>query len=424
MGILLYNLTTRLYFFAIRLAALWNEKARHWYQGRVGVFERLEAISEAQMIDKQRLVWMHCASLGEFEQGRPVLEALRRQYPEWRILLTFFSPSGYEIRKNYPIADWVAYLPSDTAANANRFMETVRPDLAIFVKYEFWYHYLAKLQAQQIPTLLISAIFRPTQPFFKWYGGLHRQMLGAFRIIFVQDQGSQSLLSNFGFNEVEVVGDTRVDRVIEIAAKPLELPLVKGFCGDAPVLVCGSTWPADEAILNQIFSNPIFNEWRFILAPHDVQSAHLQAIESKLPVSFVRYSNWREEIAPQTRLLLIDNIGLLSSLYQFARIAYIGGGFGQGIHNTLEPAAFGVPVVFGPKYKKFEEAKWMVEHGGGFQVTNAADLTTILLQLSENQAYNTSASMVKQFINDKSGGTNKVVETVGSIFSQSVNDTC
>ncbi|MBK9016077.1 MAG: 3-deoxy-D-manno-octulosonic acid transferase [Saprospiraceae bacterium] len=415
-GKLGYNLLTQAYFLGIRLAAFRNEKAKLWVKGRVGVFEKQAIEIPLKRRVNQRLVWMHCASLGEFEQGRTIIEALKKQHPEVLVLLTFFSPSGYEIRKNYPFADWVFYLPADSKSNAQRFLALVKPDLAIFVKYEFWYHYLTNLKQLQIPTLLIAAIFRPTQPFFKWYGGLHRKMLSCFSEILVQDIGSQERLTGINFLNVQVAGDSRVDRVLEIAKHPKDLPLVKKFCGDAPVLVCGSTWPADEAILNPIFTHEKFKNWKFILAPHDVQPAHIQAIESKLEVPSCRFSQLENSDFSAVRLLLVDNIGLLSSLYFFGKIAYIGGGFGQGIHNTLEPAAYGLPVVFGPKYRKFEEAVWLVEHGGGFVVRDENELQEVLAQLTNPEKQSMASKAAKSYVQMKSGATQTAMRSVNSLL--------
>lgn len=414
MQLLLYNLLTGAYFLGIKIAAIWNPKAKQWVQGRVGLWEDIKRRITLQRVDGQQLVWMHCASLGEFEQGRPVLEALRKERPAIKILLSFFSPSGYEIRKNYPHADWVVYLPADSANNAQRFLNAVQPDLAIFVKYEFWHHYLTHLKSRKIPTLLISAIFRTEQPFFKWYGGLHRNMLHCFSAILVQDEASLQLLNKLGVTHVQVAGDTRVDRVVEIAAHPIPLPAVAQFCGDSPVMLCGSTWPPDEAMLNEVFASAQFKKWKFILAPHDVQPAHLQAIESKLTVPFLRFSQLEQYQDSKARLLLVDNIGLLSSLYAFGKIAYIGGGFGQGIHNVLEPAAFGLPVLFGPKFGKFEEANWMVKQGGAFVVGNQIDLIASLAKLLETELLNDASSKLLSYIQMRSGATVLALREIGS----------
>ncbi len=416
LGQLGYDLLTQAYFLGIRLAAFRNEKAKLWVKGRVGVFEKLAAEIPLKRRVNQRLVWMHCASLGEFEQGRTVIEALKKQHLEVLVLLTFFSPSGYEIRKNYPFADWVFYLPADSKSNARCFLSLVKPDLVIFVKYEFWYHYLTNLKQRQIPTLLIAAIFRPSQPFFKWYGWLHRRMLSCFSEILVQDVGSQQLLSKINLQNVRVAGDSRVDRVLEIAKHPKDLPFVKEFCGNAQVLIFGSTWPADEAILNPIFTSDKFNDWKFILAPHDVQPAHIQAIESKLKIPFCRFSQLGNADLSATRLLLVDNIGMLSALYFFGKIAYIGGGFGQGIHNTLEPAAYGLPVIFGPRFRKFEEAVWLVEHGGGFVVRDDNELREVLAQLTNPEKQSMASKAAKTYLQMKSGATQTAMRSVNSLL--------
>ncbi len=415
---LIYNLVTQSYLLGIKLAAIRNEKARLWKQGRVAVFEKIAAGISAKRTDNQRLVWMHCASLGEFEQGRTVMEALKKQHPEVQILLTFFSPSGYEVRKNYPHADWVFYLPFDTKSNATRFLELVRPDLAIFVKYEFWYYYLTLLKVRKIPTLLISAIFRPSQPFFKWYGWLHREMLGCFDEILVQDEASLELLGKINLKNVTLAGDNRVDRVLEIAKHPSALPLVELFCGDASVLVCGSTWPADEALLNPIFTHENFKDWKFILAPHDVQPARLKEIESKVAVKTIRFTQLSNANHSEARLLLVDNIGLLSSLYGYGKIAYIGGGFGQSIHNTLEPAAHGLPVVFGPKYHKFEEAVWLVEKGGGFVVRNGEELICVLENLTNPVQQQKAAVATKQYFVQRAGATQQVMDMLNTLLNR------
>lgn len=414
----IYNLLTQSYLLGIKLAALQHKKARFWVQGRVGVFEKLATEIAAKRIDNQQVVWMHCASLGEFEQGRTVIEAPKNQHPKVLVLLTFFSPSGYEIRKNYPLADWVFYLPFDSKSNANRFLYLVQPDVAIFVKYEFWFHYLTTLRERKIPTLLISAIFRPSQPFFRWYGALHRQMLGCFDEILVQDEGSLQLLGKLNLKNVTVAGDNRVDRVLEVARHPKPLPLVKAFCGDAPILVFGSTWPADEAMIYPIFTQEAFRDWKFMLAPHDVQSARIQEIESNLEVATIRFSQLGNANPSKARLLLVDNIGLLSSLYFFGKVAYIGGGFGQSIHNTLEPAAHGLPVVFGPKYHKFEEAVWLVKNGGGFVVRDGKELISVLENLAIPALQQKAATFAKSYITTRAGATQQVMDRLNLLLTR------
>ncbi len=397
MAVWLYNLITGTYFLSIKLAALFSEKAKLWVFGRQDYFKKLETAFQKK--DKNKpLLWMHCASLGEFEQGRTVLETLRKEQPTIQIFLTFFSPSGFEIRKNYPVADWIFYLPSDTASHAEKLLDIVQPTMSIFVKYEFWYHYLSTLKKRQIPTFLIAAIFRKKHPFFQWYGGMHREMLTCFTKIFVQDQSSLELVSSVTKNPVLLAGDTRVDRVAEIAKTPVEFPLVKEFCGENPILVCGSTWPEDEKLIHHFVQAPEFQKWKIILAPHDIQSARIQAIERQFQGDVLRFSQLEKQAGQgrgPARILLIDNIGILSKLYRFAQVAYIGGGFGTGIHNTLEAIAYSVPVIFGPNHEKFAEALWLKEHSGGFSIQNEKELLDIMQFLQvENNA---KSSGVKAF---------------------------
>ena len=414
MLIFLYNFLTRLYFTAIWLASFFNEKARQWVAGRRGVFEKLE-LDFASRLPDEKLVWMHGASLGEFEQGRTVIEALKKERPGIRVLLTFFSPSGYEIRKNYEHADWVFYLPSDTADHARRFIDIVKPDLAIFVKYEFWYHYLAALKQRKIPTILIAAAFRSEQPFFRWYGPLHRRMLACFTRIFVQNETSVQLLSRVTSIPVEIAGDTRVDRVLEIVQQPREFPVLEKFGGSAPVIVCGSTWPDDEAVIFEVMRSEIFREWKIVLAPHDVQVAHLQQIDKKAPFSTVRFSQagkLDDKKLGTVKMLVIDNVGMLAWLYQFGRVAYVGGGFGKGIHNTLEPVAHGIPVIFGPKFGKFEEAKFLVKNGGGFSVHDVQSLEILLRQLADPGFYQKACVRAGDFVRENRGATAQVASFI------------
>lgn len=414
MQVWIYNIALQSYFAIINIAACFgSRKAKDWVAGRKGYWQTLSAVMANKRQEGQPLVWMHCASLGEFEQGRPVIEALKQEDPRLFLLLTFFSPSGYLVRKDYPMADHVAYLPSDSAKHAKSFLRIVNPSLAIFVKYEFWWHFLFQLKQQGVRTVLISAIFRQGQPFFKWYGSLHRKMLACFQLIFVQDEASKFLLEQVGFiDNVVLAGDNRVDRVLAIAKRPMDLPLVAQFCGNSPILVCGSTWAPDENLLRVLFSNKAFQQWKFILAPHDVLPERLLEIESSLEIPTVRYSHYEKSAKGNESILLIDNIGMLSSLYNFGTIAYIGGGFGQGIHNTLEPAAHGLPILFGPKHKKFEEAKWFVKHGGGFVVRDTAEILKVFTKLQEERTRATAAQTVAKFIEARSGATKLVMERI------------
>lgn len=352
---------------------------------------------------------MHCASLGEFEQGRPVLESLRAQYPNHKFLLTFFSPSGYEVRKNYPGADLIAYLPMDSKVNATRFINLVNPQLVIWVKYEYWYYYLTALKKKAVPVLLISGIFRRDQPFFKWYGRLHQYMLESFDQLFVQNEASRQLLTEIGFKKVTVNGDTRFDRVAEIAAGFQPIPAIETFCGNHPVIVAGSTWEADEEELDH-YANT-HTKIRFIIAPHEIDEPHLQDIE-QLFKHTIRFSEWNKTLQadPSVNTLIIDNIGMLSKLYHYATITYIGGGFGKdGVHNVLEAAVYGKPVVFGPVYDKFIEAAELVEAGGGISIETALELEEEFNDLLSNkEAYEKAASSAAQYVASKTGATKAV----------------
>jgi len=381
-----------------RIAALFHPKAKKWVAGRRDWHARISSGFEK----KGRVLWIHVSSLGEFEQGRPVIEAFRERFPGWQVVLTFFSPSGYEVRKNYPHADLVCYLPADTRRNAGDFLDLIRPDAAIFVKYDFWANYLFELKNRSVPTLLVSALFRPGQPFFRWYGGLWRQMLGCFTQIFVQNEASAALLRGAGFRAVTVAGDTRVDRVLALAT-----PSPPPREGMGAGVIAGSTWPADEDILLPMLHDPAFAHLRWIIAPHEPSEKHLAQLLPRIARTWVRHSAW--DGAP-TEVLVIDSIGLLNTLYRYGRVAYIGGGFGKGIHNTLEPAAFGLPVIFGPKYEKFEEARQFVARGGAFPVCNAAELMEVLKKLEDPEFYQKASAAVAGYLEESRGATEKVLE--------------
>lgn len=328
----------------------------------------------------ERRIWIHCASLGEFEQGRPVIEAIRKQYPAYKIVLTFFSPSGYEIRKDTPLADYVFYMPLDGKKKSKRFLELVDPVMAIFVKYEFWFYYLCYLSKRKTPTFIISAAFRKDQGFFQWYGGLFRKMLRNFNHVFVQDQQSKDLLAGVGISEkVTVSGDTRYDRVAEIADNVKQFPVVEQFANGNKLLVAGSTWPDDEKMLKESLSSMPEN-WKIIIAPHEIDQPHIEHIKELFGEDCTLYS--KPEDINQKKVLIIDNIGMLSSLYSYGSVAYVGGGFQKGgIHNALEPAVFGLPVFFGPFYQKFVEAKELVDKGYAFPVQNATEFNKSLREL-------------------------------------------
>lgn len=405
----LYNIGISAYSLAIRLVAPFNEKASLLSKGRKEVWKKIHNIHRGN----ERLVWFHAASLGEFEQGRPVIEKLRQAEPETKILLTFFSPSGYEIRKNYTGADYILYLPADTKRNAIRFIETFRPDTAVFVKYEFWFHYLQELHNRQIPTYLISAIFRAEQPFFKSWGSLHRRMLGFFKCLFVQDEQSVKLLSDIHINQVRLTGDTRFDRVKQIADAARDIEKVAAFCNQQPAVVCGSTWPPDEDILLD-YINHYTGTYKWIIVPHEIGENHIKSILDKCRKKIIRYSQIANNPA-EYEVLIIDCIGLLSAIYRYGNIAYIGGGFGAGIHNTLEAAVYGIPVIFGPKYQKFNEAVTLIREGGAFSIQNGTELAEVLNSLIGTPIIaETAGKKALEYVTSQLGATEVIGEEVKS----------
>ncbi len=415
----------RLFLWLYRCGAIalspFNSKAKHWLSGRKNAFSNLRTFVSNET---REIVWFHCASLGEFEQARPLLEGIHARYPAYSILLSFFSPSGYEIRKNYKEANYVTYLPMDGPANARAFVATVKPKLVVWVKYEYWHFYLQEISQRNIPLLLVSGIFRQEQPFFKSWGSFHRQMLSRFSYLFVQNQASKKLLGSVGFStNVAVSGDTRFDRVIEIAGQSATVASIEQFIEGSPVIIAGSTWGEDEEELDH-FANT-HPEIKFIIAPHEIDEDHLKDIE-KLFRNSIRYSaficaeerrvpnalpNLRDPI-PNT--LIIDNIGMLASLYQYATIAYIGGGFGNdGVHNVLEAAVYGKPVVFGPVYEKFVEAVELVDLGGAFCVENALELEETLQWLLENATdYEKAAKASRDYVYANRGATQKIMDYI------------
>lgn len=402
--LIIYNIGIKLYCFFAIIASLVNTKAKAWVNGR----------RTQKVIALPKSIWFHFASLGEFEQGRPVLEAVKAQYPDQKIVITFFSPSGYEIRKNTPLADAVYYLPLDTAQNAQQFINTIKPVAVIFTKYEYWYHYFNELHKQQIPLYVISAIFRPKQIFFKWYGSLHRNMLTKVTRFFVQDEASKQLLSTIGISNVQVSGDTRFDRVYANAQQPKALPVIAEFKNKQPVFIAGSTWPADEELLVQIIER--YPDWKFIFAPHEIPEDKVNKLMNLLPTGkAVRFSQIPALTSPLStyQVLVIDNIGMLSSLYQYGEIAYIGGGFGVGIHNTLEAAAFGLPVIFGPNYSRFKEARDLVALKAGFSINNAGQLQEIVKKLITDANFRHTASTVaRHFVEESKGATTMIMQNI------------
>lgn len=406
-GILLYNISIQLYKLAILIASLFNKKAKRWLQGRKNIFDELQQ----KITGETPVIWMHCASLGEFEQGRPVLEHLRQQYPQHRLLLTFFSPSGYEIRKNYAGADWVFYLPLDTASNAARFVSVAKPTLAIFVKYEYWFHYLHELHRKKIPVILISAIFRENAAFFKWYGGVHRKMVRFFSHLFVQNQEScDKIAMVVPAERISVAGDTRFDRVKTIADSFERVPLVEQFISHKKILVAGSTWPDDEWMLKKLREHQ--KGLSLIIAPHEINDAHLQLLRTTFPEA-VFYSSLLKtgHGASEAPVLIIDNIGMLSRLYYYSTISYIGGGFNKsGIHNTLEAAVYGKTVIFGPHYRKFSEAIGLIHHSGAFSYQTFDELNLIVNKLLSDADYlATCNERAGHFVVSNTGATAKIM---------------
>lgn len=406
----LYNLSIYLYIFYIRVGSLVNVKAKLMSTGWKDVFTKLTAaISQ----NKSPIVWFHCASLGEFEQGRPLMEKFRIQHPDTKILLTFFSSSGYEIRKNYAGADFIFYLPMDTPSNAKKFIAIVKPQKVFFVKYEFWFNYLSELKSRNIPTYLVSGIFRDDHHFFKSTGGWFRKQLTAFTHFFLQDEKSMELLNSIGYTNSTLCGDTRFDRVFEVAKNAKQLDLVKLFVGDSKTIILGSSWLEDEKIVQSLIPIAIgIENLKLIIAPHEIDEKHLSSIESQFPGMTLRYSKANGNNIKDAKVLIIDNIGMLSSLYQYGTIAFIGGGFGKGIHNILEAATFGMPVIFGPNYHKFTEAKELIKLGGAFSINNVGEFEKTMLLLSDEQVLKTASQISKMYVQGRVGAAEKILSKV------------
>jgi 3-deoxy-D-manno-octulosonic-acid transferase len=402
--LLIYNCFIRIYRILIFIVAFFNKKAKLWQNGR----------KNSNFVQLQNSTWFHFASLGEFEQGRPVLEKMRTENPSKSIVITFFSPSGYEVRKNTPLANYVYYLPLDTKKNARRFIAAIKPDVAIFTKYEYWYHFFNELNKQQIPLYMISSIFRPDQVFFKWYGGLHRKMLGFVTRFFVQDEDSKTLLQNIGIYNVSVSGDTRFDRVWANAQKPTALPIIEQFKNNAPVFIGGSTWPDDEQLIASLV--PLYPNWKFIIAPHEITDEKIAKLKSLLPENeTIKFSEIRNSPATVSndRVLIIDNIGMLYSLYQYGDIAFIGGGFGVGIHNTLEAAAFGLPVIIGPNYQKFREARDIISLGLGYSINHLEELKPVVDKLVYDIPFRKKTGVgIKAYVEKNTGATETIIKAI------------
>ena len=405
---MIYNLIIYLYLLGVAIYSRFNEKVRKMWRGEREAFR----ILREKVDPNAKYVWFHAASLGEFEQGRPLMEQLRKDHPEYKILLTFFSPSGYEVRKNYEGADIITYLPLDTITNARRFLRTVRPVMAFFIKYEFWYNYLHILKHRNIPVYSVSSIFRPDQVFFKWYGRQYGRVLNCFSHFFVQNEVSKELLAKIGITNVDVVGDTRFDRVLQIKDAAKQLPVVESFVKDAPqVFVAGSSWPPDEEIFIKYFNT--HKNWKLIIAPHVIGEDHLKQIEKLLEGRKVmRYTEATEENVQSAEVLIVNCFGLLSSIYHYGQVAYVGGGFGVGIHNLLEAAVWDVPVFFGPNNQKFQEAQGL-KTCGGFEINNYEEFVSQMDKFASDADYlHEQGYKAGHFVKGQSGATGKVLSAV------------
>lgn len=404
----LYNIAILLYGLIIRLVSVRHHKAKCWIRGREHLFERLE-----QTIDrKARIVWVHVASLGEFEQGRPIIEELRRRHPEYKILLTFFSPSGYEIRKRYAGADYIFYLPLDTPRNVRSFLNMVNPEIVLFVKYEFWLNMLFELRRRKIRTYVVSAIFRRNSIFFRFYGGLWRTALESFETIFVQNEESKQLLAGLGFDNVLVTGDTRFDRVAEIARQAKRIDIVERFKGLHRLFIAGSTWGPDEELLIPLMNaNPLL---KFVIAPHEMEEARIEKLLAAAKHGAIRYTACNADTDfSDKQLLILDTMGMLSSVYGYASWGYIGGGFGVGIHNTLEAATFGLPIAFGPNYKKFKEACDLVTLGAAASIANYDELTAWFAPLrDDDEQLQKAGHIAKEYTLRHQGATDEILKTI------------
>lgn len=404
---ILYNFGIFVYRYLVFIASFFDEKIAKLWAGQKNGLEVLKVKLEKDA----RYIWIHAASLGEFEQGRPLIESIKQKHPEYKILLTFFSPSGYEVRKNYPTADIICYLPMDTPLNAFRFIKMVKPEMAIFIKYEFWANYLYWLKKNNIKTYVVSAIFRKEQAFFRWYGRWYRSLLKNFEIIFVQNEKSKKLLNEHGINNVVISGDTRFDRVFEISQQAKNIPLIEEFSKNSQVIIAGSSWQKDEELLIEYFNKT--KNIKLIIAPHVITKEHIFLICSKLQKPFVRFSEIDEKNIQKSECLIIDAIGFLSSIYRYGQVAYIGGGFGVGIHNTLEAAVYGMPVIFGPNYQKFREARQLIKQHAAFSISDYAGLKEKMDRLfQDTKELQSCGENAKNYVKKNTGATSIILQNI------------
>lgn len=403
----MYELVINLYVLCVAIVSLFNDKVRRMRHGEREAFKVLKDKVEPG----SRYIWFHAASLGEFEQGRPIMERLKSEHPELKILLTFFSPSGYEVRKNYEGADIICYLPLDTYVNARKFLNLIHPEIAFFIKYEFWWNYLHILKRRGVPVYSVSSIFRPGQVFFRWYGRTYSNVLKCFTRFFVQNDISRQLLGKLGVTDVDITGDTRFDRVLSIKQQAKKLPLVEAFRQDYKVFVAGSSWPPDEEIFIRYFNE--HKDWKLIIAPHVIGEDHLRQIMSALKLKTVRYTQATEKTAAEAECLIIDCFGLLSSIYGYGDVAYVGGGFGVGIHNVLEAAVWSVPVIFGPNNRRFQEAQDLLASGGGHQIDDYEGFEALMDSYDKDDGIRKAdGDKASEYVKGKAGATDKILSAV------------
>lgn len=411
---ILYNLGIHLFNLVLHIAAMFKPKAKQWVEGRKNWRPLLE--EKVKNLNLENAIWLHAASLGEFEQGRPVIEKIKKEYPNQKIVLTFFSPSGYEIQKNYPLADLVIYLPIDTPSNAKKFLNILKPKVAIFVKYEFWLNYLFQLQKQNIPTYLISTVIKRHQTFFKWYGGDFRKALQSYNTIFTQDVYSLRLLKLLKFERGILAGDTRFDRVLQICSAPKKLNEIEQFAKDSFVVIAGSSWQKDEEYLIESYVKlkSTHRQLKLIIAPHEIDKNNIERLKNLLSKYKINYHLFSENLTQYEHpVLVINAIGFLSSIYQYGTVAMIGGGFNDGIHNILEPTVYGLPVMFGPNYHKFNEAFQIIDLKAGFVINNTDELMNQLsVFINDNEELATASKLAANYVRKNSGATDKIVETL------------
>lgn len=408
----IYNIAVSFYYLFIYIASLFNDKAGKWIKGRRDVWQLAEDFTKKNK-HQFPVIWFHCASLGEFEQARPVIEKYKQLNPSALMVLTFFSPSGYEVRRNYPVADLVCYLPTDTPANVKKFIQLIQPAKVVFVKYEFWYNYIIQLAENKIPLIFISVILRRDQYFFRWYGAWFREQLKNISYFFVQDTETLDLLKSVGIDKVKVAGDTRFDRVIEISKQAKIIKEVEEFSENKPLIVAGSTWSKDDDLLAEVFLR-INPNCKFIIAPHNIDEQNIQStLLAFKEFNPMRFSQFNSSDIIKSRLLVIDNMGMLSSIYRYAKIVYVGGGFGVAVHNTLEPAVYGVPVLFGPNYHKFNEAKELIKCKGGYSISTNEELKELLDTLiTDEYLYTATAKAAGNYVYSNKGATDVIMKNL------------